>query len=77
MVHRPTTLHLFSSACPHALDLWEARAPYDRDVFAAGTAAHAVLEVVGLAQKKLGLVLSEAQARTLDLGKISELVRAR
>lgn len=74
MVHRPTTLQLFAAACPHALDLWEARAPYDRDVFAAGTAAHAVLEVVGLAQKKLGLVLSEAQARTLGERAVHQLV---
>lgn len=74
MIHRPTTLQLFSQACPHALDLWEARAPYDRDVFAAGTAAHAVLEVVGLAQKKVGAVLSEAQARAIGERAVHQLV---
>jgi len=41
-----STLGLLARACPHALTLQEDGAPYPRDHFAAGTAAHVVLEEV-------------------------------
>jgi len=45
-MHRSTTLNLILSACPHALDLYAANTPRDRDVFQSGIAAHAVLQAV-------------------------------
>ncbi len=45
---RPTSLTTFTKHCPAALDLQEAGAPYDRRIFAVGTAAHDVLHGIGL-----------------------------
>jgi hypothetical protein len=45
--HRSTSLRYLEDHCPRALDHYEAGAPYDRDVFQVGVAAHAVIEMVG------------------------------
>lgn len=45
-VARPTTLRLFTERCPAAVDLYEAGTAVDRSVFAAGTAAHDVLDAI-------------------------------
>lgn len=44
--HRSTTLNLFAKHCPAALDHHERGTPYPRDHFAAGVAAHAVLQAL-------------------------------
>jgi hypothetical protein len=44
MTQRSTTLHLAARHCNHALDFYEQNAPYERGRFAAGIAAHAVLQ---------------------------------
>lgn len=46
-MYRPTSMHLFLSTCPYALDLYEQNAPYDRRVFGRGTAAHEFLHALG------------------------------
>lgn len=55
---RSTTLALAERHCPRALDFYEASAPYDRSVFATGTAAHAVLEDIGKEGARRGEMLS-------------------
>lgn len=42
--YRSTTLNLVDRHCPGALDHYEAGVPYDRDVYAAGIAAHAFIQ---------------------------------
>lgn len=44
--HRSTTLTLFAERCPAALDHYERRTPIDRDPFATGIAAHAILQAL-------------------------------
>lgn len=44
--HRSTTLSLFAERCPAALDHYDRRTPYDRDLYAAGIAAHAILQAL-------------------------------
>jgi hypothetical protein len=43
MTQRPTTLRLFAEHCPAAVQHYEDGTPYDRSIFAVGTAAHDVL----------------------------------
>lgn len=47
MPARSTTLKLVERTCLRALDFYEAGVPYDRSVFQAGIAAHAVCQVAG------------------------------
>jgi hypothetical protein len=47
--YRSTTLRLAAEHCPAAVDLLQARTPYDRSIFNPGVAAHAILESVGAA----------------------------
>ena len=42
-VLRPTTLKLGEEHCPRALDFYEDNVPYDRSIYAVGTAAHELL----------------------------------
>lgn len=44
MTYRSTTLNLVARHCPGALDHYEANAPYNRDIYAAGIAAHAFIQ---------------------------------
>lgn len=64
---RSTTLGIASKHCPRALDFYEAGAPYDRGIFAVGTAAHAILEAMGKA--------SAASGQWLQGDEAAELVR--
>jgi hypothetical protein len=64
---RSTTLGIASKHCPRALDFYEAGAPYDRGIFAIGTAAHAILEAMGKA--------SAASGQWLQGDEAAELVR--
>ncbi len=43
---RPTTLRLMVEHCPKAVDHYEQGTPYDRRIFATGTAAHDVLQAL-------------------------------
>lgn len=47
--YRPTTLRLASRHCPRAVDFYDEGRPYFREHYAAGIAAHAVLEALGRA----------------------------
>lgn len=69
--YRPTSLKL--SACGLALDYYQSGAPYLRDIFQPGTAAHVVLERLALAQRahQHGRFEVEALADTFAL----ELIR--
>lgn len=62
-LYRPTTLNLASRHCPRAIDFYEQRTPYDRSVYATGTAAHAVLQALGERSRSLGAELSEKDVR--------------
>ena len=44
---RPTTLRMLAEHCPRAVDFYEAGAPADHSVYAAGTAAHDCLHAIG------------------------------
>lgn len=46
-MQRSTTLNLLALRCPGALTFYEQQAPADRDGYAAGIAAHAVLQALG------------------------------
>lgn len=48
--YRSTTLKLMERHCARALDFYDAAAPFDRDVFETGIAAHAFLEVIANAK---------------------------
>ena len=50
----PSTLTLGTRYCPAAIDFYESGEPYDRRIFEAGTAAHAVLQACGEQTNKLG-----------------------
>jgi hypothetical protein len=47
MAYRSTTVQMAARHCPAALDFYDARAPYSREHFQGGVAAHAVLEHLG------------------------------
>lgn len=61
--YRPTTLRLADRHCPRAVDFYEADRARFRDIFAAGIAAHAVLDVLGMLTQRRGAALDEATAR--------------
>lgn len=72
---RSTTLSLASKHCPRALDFYEAGAPYDRGVFAVGTAAHAILEEIGKASVAAGHWLLADEAGELVRETCERLIR--
>lgn len=49
---RSSTLALLAERCPAALDHLDAGTPHDRDGFAAGIAAHAILQAVGMSRDR-------------------------
>ena len=53
MAYHPTELTMLTENCPAALDMRERRVPYDRTLFAAGIAAHAVMEMAGIKVREL------------------------
>lgn len=65
MSARSTRLRLAAEHCPHALDLMDAGVPYERDVFAAGIAAHAVLE---------GLLRAARSGSPFDADHVADVV---
>lgn len=48
MTQRPTTLRLFATCCPMAVQHYEDGTPQDRSIFAVGTAAHDVLHALAV-----------------------------
>jgi len=58
---RSSALGLAEKHCSRALDFLEAGTPYDRSIFAVGTAAHAVLEEIGKAATLAGDYLSREE----------------
>lgn len=64
---RPTTLTLVERHCPHALVLSAEGAPYDRTVYATGTAAHEYLEAAAN-----GVPLESITERLLTSGRSGE-----
>ena len=48
MTQRPTTLRLFATCCPMAVQHYEDGTPQDRSIFATGTAAHDVLHALAV-----------------------------
>lgn len=44
----PSTIKLRDNHCGHAIEMWKQNAPYERDVFHTGVAAHYVLEMCAL-----------------------------
>lgn len=71
---RSTTLSLAEKHCPRALDFYEARAPYDRSIFAVGTACHAVLEEIGKESKRVGRILTGEEAEEVARRVCRELI---
>lgn len=59
---RSTTLNLAARHCAAALDFYEAGAPYEREHFAVGVAAHACIEEVGRAAVAAGHLLSTKES---------------
>lgn len=58
-----TNLALVNRHCPRALDFYEAHTPYPREMFAAGVAAHAVLQSVGEVTNKENRELTSTEVR--------------
>src|SRR3990167_5616458 len=48
MTQRPTTLKLLARHCPMAVEHYENGIPYDRRIFAVGTAAHDCLQAMAV-----------------------------
>lgn len=69
MAYHPTQLTMLTDNCPAALDMREQRIPYDRSLFAAGIAAHAVMEIAGNEVRKL-----KRQLTTEEIDTIAEQV---
>ena len=61
--YSPSSLRVFESNCPAALDMYEAGEPIDRDGFATGTVAHACLEEISKATHAGGFELHENQVK--------------
>ncbi|MGB1224329.1 MAG: hypothetical protein ACPHCN_09325 [Mycobacterium sp.] len=56
MTQRSTSIGLMLKHCPKALDYNEQGVPYDRGIFAVGTAAHDILHAIGEARGSLVVV---------------------
>lgn len=63
--HRSTSLGIVARNCPAALDYYEAKTPADRDLFAVGIAAHAVIQCAGEQPGKDIAAIAEATVREL------------
>lgn len=70
MTQRSTKLKLAERHCPRAVDHYEKGMHYDRDIFGAGIAAHAVLEAVQLAPDDyLGDVIERVETQLATKGR--------
>ena len=74
MIYHSTNLQLVANHCHYALELYEQRVPYSRDVFGVGIAAHAVLEAVAACTNELGRVLTEEEVKVSALGICERLM---
>lgn len=72
---RSTTLSLASKHCPKALGFYEAGLPYDRGIFAVGSAAHSVLEAIGKAAAARGEYLLPEEAEAVSREECERLIR--
>jgi hypothetical protein len=67
MAQRSTTLSLVARHCPRALDYYEAQVPVNRDHFAVGIAAHAILQAVtGSGEINAACLLLATLGRSFD-----------
>jgi len=71
---RSTTLSLAEKHCPAALTCAEEGRPYDRRMFAVGSAAHAVLEEIGKASAAAGRFLDTLEAEEVARVTCGELI---
>src|SRR5436190_15377102 len=82
-LYRPTWLNAASRHCARAVDFHEQGGPYDRSVYQAGTAAHAVLQAIGEATRANGELsydhmqaVADATAGALiEFGRVEEGVQ--
>jgi len=71
---RSTTLSLAEQRCPAALTYAEQGRPYDRRMFAVGSAAHAVLEEIGKVSAAAGRFLDTLEAEEVARVTCGELI---
>lgn len=62
MAYRSSTVRYATDHCPRAIDHHEAGTPRDREVFAVGVAAHAILDALSQRQNALGRELRDEEA---------------
>jgi len=74
MIYHATNLQLVSRACPYALELYEQKVPYSRDVFGVGIAAHCILEAVQTCTNEIGRELTEEEVKVSALGVCERLM---
>ena len=74
MAYHPTELTLLTENCPAALDMREKRIPYDRTLFAAGIAAHAIMEIAGNKIRELDRQLEPEEIATVAAEVVKKLI---
>ena len=74
MAYHPTELTLLTENCPAALDMREKRIPYDRSLFAAGIAAHAIMEIAGNKIRELDRQLEPEEIATVAAEVVKKLI---
>jgi len=70
-----TSLRLAERNCPRALDHMEAKVPYDREIFAVGVSAHAVLEDLGKASAERKRYLEPEEVEEVSQRTCEGLIR--
>lgn len=74
MAYHPTELTMLTENCPAALDMREKRVPYDRSLFAAGIAAHAIMEIAGNKVRELQRQLESHEIATIAAEVVKKLI---
>jgi|LULG01.1.fsa_nt_gb hypothetical protein len=74
MAYHPTELTLLTENCPAALDMREKRIPYDRTLFAAGIAAHAIMETAGNKVRELKRQLESEEIAAIAAEVVKRLI---
>ena len=74
MAYHPTELTLLTENCPAALDMREKRIPYDRTLFAAGIAAHAIMETAGNKVRELNRQLESEEIAAIAAEVVKRLI---
>lgn len=72
---RSTLLNLAARHCSRALDFAEANAPYEREHFAVGVSAHAIIEDVGKAAAERRRYLTNAEVEDIAQRTAESLIR--